>query len=699
MVRLEVGGGVDDEGEARGVRLREAVEGEGGDGAHDLLLRLAADAAHGHAGAQPLLDRHHPLAGALEAHRPPQLLGLAAGEARRRHRHPQQLLLEQRHAEGAGEDRLQTGVGVAHRLPPLAPLEVGVGHVAGDRPGADDRHLHHEVVEVLGAVARQRGHLRPALDLEDAGGVGAADHVVGLRVVGRQVREVDLDALVGADHGDRLLERGQHAEAEEVDLDQPEVGTVVLVPLDDCPPGHRRRLQRHHLVEPAVGDDHAARVLAEVAGEMVDLPPQALEVRDPGRARVEPDRSELGVEVARPLADLGRHVPPEAPGDAVHLLEGETERLAHLARRRARAVGADHRRHGGAVRPVAPVDVLDDLLPRLARGQVEVDVRPLAPLLGQEALEEELHPDRVDGGDGEGVADRRVGGRAAALGHDALAPAEADDVPDDEEVAREVELPDQIELAFELGLGARGERPEAAAGAVPGHPAEVRDRALPRRQGVVREAVAELVEGELELGGEGRRLRDRPPPVGVQNPHLTRRAQMALAAALEQPARAVDGGALADAGEDVGEVAVGRPRVADAAGRHQRQPQDPGELGERPVAVLLLAQAVALQLDVQPPREELAQPLELAPGGVEPAQGEALGDDPLGAARQAVEAAGVGRDLRPGGAGAALGPAARGLGEQPAEVAVAAAVAREQGEPGQRRAGRGRVGDEAERSL
>ena len=48
--------------------------------------------------------------------------------------------------------------------------------------------------------------------------------------------------------------------------------------------------------------------------------------------------------------------------------------------------------------------------------------------------------DRIDGGDAERVADGAVGGRAAALHEDAALAAEADDVPDDQEVAREVEL-------------------------------------------------------------------------------------------------------------------------------------------------------------------------------------------------------------------------------------------------------------------
>jgi len=54
-----------------------------------------------------------------------------------------------------------------------------------------------------------------------------------------------------------------------------------------------------------------------------------------------------------------------------------------------------------------------------------IAVGRLAALGGEEALEEEPHPHRVDGGDPEHVADRRVGGAAAPLAEDALRAGEA----------------------------------------------------------------------------------------------------------------------------------------------------------------------------------------------------------------------------------------------------------------------------------
>ena len=103
---------------------------------------------------------------------------------------------------------------------------------------------------------------------------------------------------------------------------------------------------------------------------------------------------------------------------------------------------------------VALVDILDGALALIAAGKVEIDVRPFAALLGEKALEQQLHRDRVDGGDAERITDRAVGGRSAALHQNILAAAELDDVPDDQEIAGELEFLDERELAFDLAAGA-----------------------------------------------------------------------------------------------------------------------------------------------------------------------------------------------------------------------------------------------------
>ena len=60
------------------------------------------------------------------------------------------------------------GVLVGHRLDAGGPAHVGVHRAALDRPGADERDLDGQVVELARAQPRQGADLGPALDLEDA---------------------------------------------------------------------------------------------------------------------------------------------------------------------------------------------------------------------------------------------------------------------------------------------------------------------------------------------------------------------------------------------------------------------------------------------------------------------------------------------------------------------------------------------------
>ncbi len=142
-------------------------------------------------------------------------------------------------------------------------------------------------------------------------------------------------------------------------------------------------------------------------------------------------------------------------GEAVEGFRVEAQSLACLARRRASAIGDDVGGHGRAEFAVALIDVLNRALALLSAGQVKIDVRPLAALLGEKALEEQIHANRIDGGDAERVADHAVGRRAASLRQNALAPAELHDVPDDKEVAGKPELGDERQLALRLLLRTR----------------------------------------------------------------------------------------------------------------------------------------------------------------------------------------------------------------------------------------------------
>ena len=185
LVVLEVRRRVHEVGERHRVRLGEAVVGERSQLHVQVVGDLAGDAPLGHAGVQPLLETLHPRRRALRAHRLAQLVGLRRREPGEVDRQLHQLLLEQRHAERALQAPLGQRVGVGDRLLPVAAADVGMHRPALDRAGADERDLDDEVVERPRPQARQRGHLGPALDLEHADGVGAAEHVVHVLVVVR----------------------------------------------------------------------------------------------------------------------------------------------------------------------------------------------------------------------------------------------------------------------------------------------------------------------------------------------------------------------------------------------------------------------------------------------------------------------------------------------------------------------------------
>ena len=224
----------------------------------------------------------------------------------------------------------------------------------------------------------------------------------------------------------RILHHRHHAEAEQIDLDDAHVGAVVLVPLDDDAARHAGVLERDDLVEPALADHHAAGMLAEMPRQILDLLPQLRRTSGPSACCTSmPTSRRLRSSVSFGSTHSKWFITLASRSTCAGSSDSD---LPDFARGAAAAIGDDVRRHpmalGGAELPVLLVDVLDDALAAIAARQIEIDVRPLAALLRQEPLEQQLHPDRIDGGDAEAVADGAVGRRAAPLHEDVLLPAE-----------------------------------------------------------------------------------------------------------------------------------------------------------------------------------------------------------------------------------------------------------------------------------
>ena len=111
--------------------------------------------------------------------------------------------------------------------------------------------------------------------------------------------------------------------------------------------------------------------------------------------------------------------------------------------------------------------------------------------------------------------------------------AEIDDVPDDQEVAGEIETLDEIELARNLRAGAIVIRPIPLARAEIGQLAEKRDVRLARRHRIVGKAIAEIGHRVVEPLAERLGRRQRRGQIAKQPRHLFGRLQIALGIARE----------------------------------------------------------------------------------------------------------------------------------------------------------------------
>ena len=169
----------------------------------------------------------------------------------------------------------------------LAAIQVRVDHFADDGAGPDERHLHHDVVELLRQHAREGGHLGAAFHLEHADGVGFVQSFEDGRIVLRNVREVDVFAINLGHERDAIFEHGHHAEAEQIDFDDAHIGAVFFVPLDDDAAGHAGGFEGHDGIELVLADDHAAGVLAEVARQVLREFVELEEFAHLGRIEVE----------------------------------------------------------------------------------------------------------------------------------------------------------------------------------------------------------------------------------------------------------------------------------------------------------------------------------------------------------------------------------------------------------------------------
>ena len=203
-------------------------------------------------------------------------------------------------------------------------------HVALDRPWADDGDLDHQVVELLRAQAWQHGHLCARFDLEHTDGIGAADHFVGGRVFARDTGDAQpLAAAQLVDQVEAAAQGAEHAQGEDVDLEQADRVEIVLVPLDHRAFGHAGIPTGTRVSNGCSGDDEAAGVLRRWRGKPIN---SSVRAKHPAQDRTL--RIEAGLFQA--FGAGGLVAPAAAAGQDVDLLGRQTRDWLAVAHRRRR---------------------------------------------------------------------------------------------------------------------------------------------------------------------------------------------------------------------------------------------------------------------------------------------------------------------------------------------------------------------------
>ena len=247
--------------------------------------------------------------------------------------------------------------------------------------------------------------------------------------------------------------------------------------------------------------------------------------------------------------------------------------------------------------------------------------------------------DRVDVGDADREADRRIRRRPAALAQDVFLLAEPDDVVHDQEVAGEpqpldhVEFPGDLRMRAGYPLGAP--RPVAGRGLARDQLAQPGGFGVPERDGEVGQAGRDHAEVEraqaAERHGPVQHARVAPQPRG----HLLAGTQVGGARRGQPAVHVVQAAPGPDRGQRLAEPGLRGRREVDVAGGHHAEVGERRQPGQQVIAFVVAGVVVAGQLHhhVLVP-EHPRQRAQLPPGRLRAARGERGGHRPLAASGQ-----------------------------------------------------------------
>src|SRR5690606_16936827 len=247
---------------------------------------------------------------------------------------------------------------------------------------------------------------------------------------------------VATNQVEAATQRAEHAQGEDIYLEQAHQIQIVLVPLDHGAIGHGGIFHRHQGIQRVLGNHETTGMLRQVPRKTEQLAGQYQHPAQQHIVRIEASLTQtLGG--WQPFA-----TPAATVGQGVDLIRWQPQRSGHVAYRTGTVVSAGDRRQRRTITAVAPKHVLQHLLAAVVL-EIHVDIRWLIALFGQKTREQHVAFARVQLGDAQRKADRRVGRRTAALAQNRLLAGETNDVVNGKEVTFVLQFGDDLQFLFD----------------------------------------------------------------------------------------------------------------------------------------------------------------------------------------------------------------------------------------------------------
>src|ERR1035437_3049986 len=515
------------------------------------------------------------------------------------------LFLVDDHAVSLFEQRLQLGQVVGDSLAAMLAIDEVVYHAALKGAGAIERVERGEILDTRRMVAAQNVAHAGRFKLEDAAGEGLRKDFVGGRVVERQLLGHQADAVTLLDQFQRVVDERERGQAQEVHLEKLQLLEAVHVELRDnfFPIG---AVERNEFLQRLRRDDHAGGVHGTVARHAFQ---PKRDLQDLGHARIfalQLAEARLGFHgvVERDVQDVGHQL-----GEALHVREAHVQHAAHIFDGGARGHGVegDDLRH--LLAAVFLSDVLDDFAAPV-HAEIDIDIGQADALGIQEALEQQAVLQRIDIGDAHGVAHQAACRRAAARAdRNGFRSRKADEIPDDQEVARELHLLDHLDFAVEALGVFRQVVLQAAGGAQSLQPYPASFETLARDEfeisigGVLgrdfefRERLLDFLQVDVAALGDFPSAVERLFQLAEQLHHLGARFQIEIRRVPFHARWVAHGFAGLDAEQDFVRAGVVAAQIVRVVGDHQRRAGFRRQPVDRRYQALVLFEVVVLDFE------------------------------------------------------------------------------------------------------